>query len=979
MGGRVSETGATAQFTGWHLGSGTSTIPVGTDANDILWWRGYYYKTANPTQFARIFGVYDAGGTQLCHLRQLTDGTLRFANQGNTLVGTASSAVPSNQPFRLEIEVVYGGNNQGYLEARVWWTDIESTSTPDTTAIATNVTMSGTGTIPGITQVRTGIVTAPVSMTWDLWFDDVAYALNTGWIGPGGFQRITDSDTAFYVMTPQTNEVYTQANLYDDFNRSATNSWNGGPLGTARAGDWILDNGSATEVQLPNNLYATMAPATNTKMKAGVNTSNVTDIYGSFKVNALPTAVQTQGWVMVRYQDQSNHYLLQIAPQTNGALMMQLEKVVAGTPTSMGGGQRAVTAAGGYNAGDEYAYHISIDNAGNYIARVWPYGTAEPTGTTQASDTTNKFAIDTGSDTTWLTGDVALGHNKGSGNNTITSSWGQMYVNSTFVTGTAYTDANTASYVLTGSATEIHEIPDAGVANYVLTASAQETHEIPDSATGAWVMTAGTVSEVHTIFDSATGAYVLTAGGTDTAQYVDSTTASYVLTGSGTDVAAYVDSTTGQYVMTASTVSEVHTIFDAATGAYVMTAGGTDVEASVDSNTAAYVLTTSATEVHEIPDSATASYVLTGSATVEQRQSLDAATGLWVFVASAADIAAFVDSTTGSTTYTASGTDIAQYVDSNTAAYILVASTVFEEHATYDSNTGAYVLTASAAEVHEIPDSATGAWVMTASASEIYSPASFDAATASYVLTGSATSEVHTIFDTGTGAWILTASATELHTIFDAATASSIYTAGGSETYGHTDSVTASWTMTASASVTGQLVDATTASFVYTGIPVDEQYGKIDQDTGSFVFSASGTEFHELADVGLSQFFLTAITTQEELWQDSDTAVWVLAASGDTSFIPDDDGDLAFFTYVTTGAETVDFVDAAEVDTAFFVFNPSGTEHVEVLDYYLTATQSKRWAAVQVGHFLAAQTHQWVTTQSRRWSVVYRGRGFLNG
>src|ERR1051326_8008084 len=248
--------------------------------------------------------------------------------------------------------------------------------------------------------------------------------------------QFADSGTAQVTFTPSSFE----GDLYENFDRTTSGNWSGGPNGPSRVGDWTAAlNGAAFSIS-PNYGSVAMAANTGYRMVAGIAVDNI-DWTGSVKVGSIPSAATQQTYLVFRWVDTQNYYRVQINLLTSGQIQMQLQKVVGNVVTNMNSGTLNMTAVGGYTAGDEYNFRI-IARGSTITAKMWKQGTSEPAGSTRGNSTTQFWAIDTGTPTDISNGDIGYGGFNGSGNSSITASFGPMSTNISSASGTIYTDAD---------------------------------------------------------------------------------------------------------------------------------------------------------------------------------------------------------------------------------------------------------------------------------------------------------------------------------------------------------------------------------------------------------------------------------------------------------------------------------------------------------------------------------------------------------
>lgn len=143
-----------------------------------VWWRMYFYitgvtatKTWTPIIFqtaaAAISGRIEFNSTPV----------LRLRNSAGTTLATGTVTLPIGQWMRLEGRII-SSTTVGELEMKVWFTDPQSTGTPDDA-------LSATAAVLGANTDRAdwGLTAFGSGMLFDCYLDDIALSTVT-WIGP---------------------------------------------------------------------------------------------------------------------------------------------------------------------------------------------------------------------------------------------------------------------------------------------------------------------------------------------------------------------------------------------------------------------------------------------------------------------------------------------------------------------------------------------------------------------------------------------------------------------------------------------------------------------------------------------------------------------------------------------------------------------------------------------------------------------------
>jgi hypothetical protein len=703
MGGRVSEAGATSHFVGWYLGTAQQFVFSGTDANDLYWWRGYYYKSANPTQFNRIWDVRDQNNNQLCHLRMQTDGTIRFANQANTLIGASSAAIPSGQPFRLEIQCILGGINQGYLEARVWWTDIESTGAPDTSINVTNVTTGGAGINNSIHATRTGVVTAPVSNTWDLWFDDLAYALNTGWIGPIFVPAVDylDSGTVGITITPSSVDA---ADLGDTATVPVMITPSGADVYTT-SGTAYTDAGTVTVKITPNAAApVALSDAANQTTAGSWGTPEIGPLWAVTNGTGFAESTAFSGSLQITptassSDDQSIYNAMTVsladAEMTYDmffdGLWLHSFNVAVGARTD-----NAINGAVNFNSSNIQLYYQWNVATQHCTVQLWendfagglqnPIGVAKDVGSVAAGEAVktrwsfvgNRLRFKVWNDArvsepaAW---DVDVAYS-----GLVVTRAGGVYFSFTSAGNATTVDHLSFDNIVVTQ--DISPWSDISTVALKITPSGVDARDSVDTNTVYVDLQASSVDTAQFV-DAVTVPVTITPSAADTAQFVDTGTVRVSVTPSSVDTAQFVDVVTVPVTLTPSAVEVgiIHT--DAATVSVALTPSAVESAQFVDSSTVGMVLTPSAVEAAQFADAVTVRMAMTPSS-ADILAGVETGSVLVDISGSSTDVAADIEAVTARVTITPSVADILSGIDSDTSTVVItpgmfVIATTYED------------------------------------------------------------------------------------------------------------------------------------------------------------------------------------------------------------------------------------------------------------------------------------------------------------
>lgn len=166
LSGNFSSTGTSASaFVAWTTSMGTTTQ---------IWFRGYYYFTANTGANFTLWRVLN-GATLGAGVNLLTSGSLRFVDTNSATIFSTTATIPLNQWWRIEGFVVASAT-VGQVELKLFKSP--DATTPDETD--TSAATQNTGT--QFTVYRWGIAANSINIG-PFWVDDMGLS-NTGYIGP---------------------------------------------------------------------------------------------------------------------------------------------------------------------------------------------------------------------------------------------------------------------------------------------------------------------------------------------------------------------------------------------------------------------------------------------------------------------------------------------------------------------------------------------------------------------------------------------------------------------------------------------------------------------------------------------------------------------------------------------------------------------------------------------------------------------------
>jgi cell wall-associated NlpC family hydrolase len=158
----------------------------------------------------------------------------------------------------------------------------------------------------------------------------------------------------------------------DTFQRTvASGDW--GPSGGG--GNWSKSGGSDTDYSVTPGRGISLCPVEDvTHFTSVIDNLTDTNVHMIFSLNKVPVTQAASMAAVIGYTDSSNYYRARVSILTTGSVQMILEKVVAGTATTLG----ALTVVGsGYVANDKW--HIRFERTGTTLrCRAWKDGTAEP-------------------------------------------------------------------------------------------------------------------------------------------------------------------------------------------------------------------------------------------------------------------------------------------------------------------------------------------------------------------------------------------------------------------------------------------------------------------------------------------------------------------------------------------------------------------------------------------------------------------------
>jgi hypothetical protein len=427
------------------------------------------------------------------------------------------------------------------------------------------------------------------------------------------------------------------------------------------------------------------------------------------------------------------------------------------------------------------------------------------------------------------------------------------------------------------------------------------------------------------------GSVLRAAQGTVTGTvYTETGTITLLLTPDETEVFEGIDSDTAVLTLVPDDV-ELAEAVESGTTYLDLQASGTDqygaATAYTDAGTGFLDLVSSGTETREIADAAAAPILFTISV-VEGAGFADATTTTLQFAPAASEQAQLSDAASNYLDLLPSGAELALWIDAATTTLLLTGQGDEYQARTYtDVATVAIQLAPSASDVAIGQDAGT--------------------AGVSFGVSGT---ELRTITDANTGMVAFTPAASDISTLVDAATPSVLFTVSGSELLAGqgTDLGTLGLQFTASAieAITKVYVDAATVGLRFDVSAVEEVSGAfVDSATMGLRFEVSATEFvtHEYADVGQARLAFTASGTEQQLQEDTQTAIVTLSPVG------------------------VELWTAADTATTRVYLSPSGTDaYAELQVVYLRLTPAGVTAVGVSPEFIARLSRNYKTVLVQR-------------
>jgi hypothetical protein len=168
----------------------------------------------------------------------------------------------------------------------------------------------------------------------------------------------------------------------DNFARTVSNGFGQSPGG----GSWLNLTGTDANFSVNGSQGVILNDVANTGRYCSINDGNLADFSATCKatVSVTPAGASSSVGMTFGYIDSSNHYRARLLLNTTGTVQMALEKVVAGTTTTLGA---ATTVGSGFTANQWW--HIRAQRTGTTIrCRAWLDGTSEPgTWTFSLTDT----------------------------------------------------------------------------------------------------------------------------------------------------------------------------------------------------------------------------------------------------------------------------------------------------------------------------------------------------------------------------------------------------------------------------------------------------------------------------------------------------------------------------------------------------------------------------------------------------------------
>lgn len=177
----------------------------------------------------------------------------------------------------------------------------------------------------------------------------------------------------------------------DTFARTVSNGFGQSPGG----GTWLNLTGTDANFSVNSSQGVILNDVANTGRYSSINDSALADVSATCKltVSATPAGASSSVGMTFGYTDSSNHYRARLLLNTTGTIQLALEKVVAGSTTTLGA---ATTVGTGFVANQWW--RIRVQRTGTTIrCRAWLDGSAEPSSWT--------FSV---TDTAFPTGRVGL-------------------------------------------------------------------------------------------------------------------------------------------------------------------------------------------------------------------------------------------------------------------------------------------------------------------------------------------------------------------------------------------------------------------------------------------------------------------------------------------------------------------------------------------------------------------------------------------
>lgn len=158
----------------------------------------------------------------------------------------------------------------------------------------------------------------------------------------------------------------------DEFARTVSNGFGRSPGG----GVWLNLTGTDANFSVDGSQGVIVNDVANTGRYCSIHDDDVADVSASCRitVNAAPTGASSSVGFTFGYQDSSNHYRARLLLNTTGTVQLALEKVAAGTTTTIG----AATNVGSGFVANQW-WRIRVERVGTTIrCRAWPDTSAEP-------------------------------------------------------------------------------------------------------------------------------------------------------------------------------------------------------------------------------------------------------------------------------------------------------------------------------------------------------------------------------------------------------------------------------------------------------------------------------------------------------------------------------------------------------------------------------------------------------------------------